>query len=120
MNYHLTMVSNNTKTGRIPVSTTGAKSCPDACPLKSNGCYADQGHVAMWWQKVSRGDAGYSFKAFLAKVRTIKPGQLWRHNQAGDLPGVGDYVDAKQLAQLVEASAHTQPFTFTHVPVLGG
>jgi hypothetical protein len=49
----------------------------------------------------------------------MPPGQLWRHNEAGDLPGDGEVIDDVRLRQLVLASEHTRGFTYTHKPVLG-
>jgi hypothetical protein len=42
---------------------------------------------------------------------------LWRHNQAGDLPGVGDSIDATALSQLTEANTGKRGFTYTHKPL---
>lgn len=55
---------------------------------------------------------------FLDKVRAIASGQLWRHNQAGDLPGIGNRIDATKLNQLANASAQSRGFTYTHKPVI--
>jgi hypothetical protein len=117
MNVHLTLVSSNAKTGPIPVSTSAATTCPEACPFKKSGCYADSGPLAIHWSKVTSGQRGFDWSSFLAKVRTFPAGQLWRHNQAGDLPGVGDKVDAKALRELVDANAGKRGFTYTHKPL---
>lgn len=117
--FHLTLVSGNSKTGPIPVSTTSADTCPPTCPFQGSGCYAEQGHVGMHWRKVTKGARGAAWRTFLAAVRTITDGQLWRHNQAGDLPGAGNRIAVKQLRELVDASKHSRPFTYTHKPVLG-
>jgi len=117
MKVHLTLVSSNAKTGPIPVSTSSACTCSDACPFKANGCYADSGPLKLHWSKVTSGQRGFDWSAFLAKVRTFPSGQLWRHNQAGDLPGVGDKVDAKALRELVDANVGKRGFTYTHKPL---
>lgn len=117
MYYHLTMTSKNEKTGPIPVSTTGAESCPDACPLKSAGCYAASGRLSMWWGKVTSGQYGGDFEGFLDQVRSIRPGQLWRHNQAGDLPGIGNRIDGKALRRLTDKNHGRRGFTYTHKPM---
>lgn len=117
MKVHLTLVSSNAKTGSIPVSTSSACTCSDACPFKANGCYADSGPLKLHWSKVTSGQRGFDWSAFLAKVRTFPSGQLWRHNQAGDLPGVGDKVDAKALRELVDANVGKRGFTYTHKPL---
>lgn len=47
----------------------------------------------------------------------LKPGTLWRHNVAGDLPGKGDRISRRKLFDLVHAAGHTRGFTFTHKPL---
>ncbi|MFK4047352.1 hypothetical protein ACI2KH_20565 [Roseomonas mucosa] len=117
MQTHLTLKSGNRKVGPIPVSTTSLASCPDACPLKAGGCYAKGGPLAIHWRKVTEGAAGDDFETFTAKVASLPDGQLWRHNQAGDLPGHGDAIDGRQLGQLVAANAGKRGFTYTHKPM---
>lgn len=120
--YHLTLQSRNQKTGPIPVSTTAAETCAASCPFNhanQGGCYAEQGPLALFWRKVSAGTVGGTFAAFLEQVRKLPAGQLWRHNQAGDLPGAGDTIDAGELAELVEANRGKRGFTYTHKPPVG-
>ena len=69
MNIHLTLKSRNTKTGAIPVSTTAESSCPKSCPFKKNGCYAELGHVGMFWRKVTDGKYGTSTDQFCDKIK---------------------------------------------------
>jgi hypothetical protein len=75
--------------------------------------------LGILWKKVSSGAYRFAltWKDFLAEVRTLPPGQLWRHNQAGDLPGTGDTLDTRALAALVKASSHAKGFTYTHKPL---
>jgi len=69
---------------------------------------------------VSDGRRGDDWRDFLGKVRKFaRPGQRWRHNQAGDLPGVGNRINSRQLFQLVRASGTSNGWTYTHKPVLG-
>jgi len=118
MQTHLTLVSRNVKTGPIPVSTTSAESCPSACPFNNaNGCYAASGPLALHWRKVTNGLSGDSYGAFLDKVSRLMKGQLWRHNQAGDLIGEGDTLDTQALALLVKANKGKRGFTYTHKPL---
>lgn len=112
----LTLRSSNAKTGPIPVSTTEAGTCPASCPLASAGCYAQQGKLSLFWHKVNAGAAGTDWKTFLARIRALPAGQLWRHNQAGDLPGVSDRIDRRALTELVKANRGRQGFTYTHKP----
>jgi hypothetical protein len=113
-NYFLTIKSKNKKTGPIPVSTTSADTCPDACPFKSNGCYADGYPLKGRWDEVTRGERGGSFKAFLAQIAALPEGQLWRHNQAGDLPGDGVNINPDDMGELVSSNSGKAGFTFTH------
>ena len=119
MNYHITLESQNAKTGPIPVSTTGRQSCPDACPLKAGGCYAKGGPLGMHWAQVTNGERGEALLAFADKIRALPESQVWRHNQAGDLPGSGDRVDSGDLAKIVQANRGKRGFTYSHKPILG-
>lgn len=127
---HITPTSANEKTGPILVTTTSAITCPDACPFKRTadgvqGCYADGGPLAMHWQKVSRGKRGQPWPDALAtlavELKRKGKGATWRHNQAGDLPGLGDAIDAGAIAALVKvnADASARGFTYTHKPLVG-
>ena len=120
--FHVTPRSANAKTGPIVVTTSSANTCPDACPLKRT-CYAKAGPLALHWSAVTRGDRGDPWRTFLATLadalRKAPRGQVWRHNQAGDLPGVGDAIDDARLAELadVNRAAGAKGFTYTHKPV---
>ena len=117
MNYHLTPVSNNVKTGPMPVSTSSPLTCPSTCPLKAQGCYAKAGSLAYHWRKVTNGASGTDYNGFLAKVKALYPTQLWRHNQAGDLAGRGTIINKPMLEALVKANEGKRGFTYTHKPV---
>jgi hypothetical protein len=119
MQINLALKSRNSKTGPIPVSTTSSETCPAVCPFIGHGCYAAGGPLSILWKKVSLGTykSALGWKEFLAEVRSLPPGQLWRHNQAGDLPGYKDTLDVRMLAALVRAAAHTRGFTYTHKPL---
>jgi len=118
--FHLTMVSKNVKTGPIPVSTSAASTCPDECPLKSKGCYASAGGpLALHWRKVSEDGRGDDWQTFVSRISALPFGQLWRHNQAGDLPGENNQIDTDALAQLVNANEGKRGWTYTHKPVTG-
>lgn len=116
----LTLESRNAKTGKIPVSTTTALTCPLSCPFNTaneGGCYASGGPLRIQWGKVTEGTAGMGWAAFCEAVAKLPEGQLWRHNQAGDLPGMGDEIDTGALLQLVMANAGKRGFTYTHKPM---
>jgi hypothetical protein len=116
-NYHLTRISGNAKTGKIPVSTSSASTCPDTCPLKSGGCYAKGGKLSIHWQAVTSGARGVDFDQFAGQIKKLPRGQLWRHNQAGDLPGENGKIDSTQLQRLVESNKGKRGFTYTHKPL---
>lgn len=119
MNYHLTPVSGNAKTGPIPVSTSHKDTCPDACPLKAKGCYASGGPSNIHWKAVTEGKRGTDWEQFLLQVRAIRKGSLWRHNQAGDLPGANDLLDENACGELANANKGRKGFTYTHYDVIG-
>jgi hypothetical protein len=126
-----TLKSRNEKVGPMPVSTTSRETCPDSCPLKDSGCYAESGNVAMLWRALSQTKPGKKFtrgaqkiqsltwSQFCAKVAALKPGTIWRHNQAGDLPGQGDAIDVGALGELIGANYGRRGFTYTHKPITG-
>lgn len=111
----LTRRSNNHKTGPIPVSVTDDGSCPSSCPFQGAGCYAGYGHLGGRWRTVPK--RGVSWNKFCELVAQLPEGQLWRHNEAGDLPPhprrEGE-IDRDALALLVRANAGRRGFTFTH------
>ena len=112
---NLVRVSANKKTGPIPVSYTTPDSCPDACPLKKNGCYADSGPVHYAWRKAE--SHGVEWKEFCDKVAALPKLQLWRHNVAGDLPGQNNTIDIAALRELIAANKGKRGFTYTHYPM---
>lgn len=115
---HLTPKSKNVKTGPIPVSTSSKKFCPDSCVFKGNGCYAESGPLAIHWSYVSKGERGLEWTDFLDSIRGLEKDTLWRHNQAGDLVGQNEKIDARKLAELVDANKGRNGFTYTHYPML--
>lgn len=115
---HLTLKSSNAKTGPIPVSTSSATTCPTVCPFKANGCYADGGPLAIHWKAVTNGQRGTDWDTFCKAIADLPEGQLWRHNQAGDLPVVkgplGETIDTVALNKLITANWGRKGFTYTH------
>jgi hypothetical protein len=112
--YHFSRVSANRKTGPIPVTTTSADTCPPDCRLKGHGCYAEGGPIGWHWQRVNSGARGISLDMLCRHIRTIPGQMLWRMNQAGDLPGPGDDINAPALARIVAANRGRRGFTYTH------
>ena len=118
---HLTRISLNSKTGPIPVSTSTATNCPPSCPFnkggdyaEGGGCFAQSGPLALHWRKVTQGLRGLVWSDFCDEISRLPKGQLWRHNQAGDLPGDGEYINASKLAELTQANKGRRGFTYTH------
>jgi hypothetical protein len=125
--------SSNSKTGKIFVTTSDERTCPDSCPLKfildvdgkivfdkagnpvEGPCYAKSGfHLKMHWAKVSNGERGGDFASLLDRVKALAPNELWRHNQAGDLPGENEKIDYAKLTLLILANGDSKGFTYTH------
>jgi len=116
----LTKVSANSKTGPIAVSSTSAASCPDACPLKKNGCYADMSYAGIHWRKLDNPEYGLSWVEYCHAVKALPKGQKIRHNVAGDLPHRDGIIDGESLGLLVRSIKGKQAFTYTHHnPALG-
>ncbi len=121
MYYHISPKSSNEKTGALVVTTSASDTCPPACPLKLT-CYAKRSFLGLFWRKVSAGKHGERFAEFLrslAQALAKNPAPIWRHNQAGDLPGKGDRINRGELMALASVSAASgkQGFTYTHKPV---
>jgi len=66
----------------------------------------------MTWDKIP--SRGVELAALVQFIGAMKPGQLWRHNVAGDLPGEGETVDAAALGEIVAANTGRKGFTYTH------
>ncbi len=106
--------SKNRKTGPIPISMSPKVTCPSSCPLRGNGCYAEHGPLGWQWDRLSSGETGVSWQAFLQAVRHLPEHALWRHNVSGDLPGNGEKINRKMLADLVSANTGKRGFTYSH------
>lgn len=126
MRVTFTPIASNKKTGPIPVTTTERASCWTGCRLHQAGCYAELGPIRFVWDATE--SSTLPWRSMCEKVAALPRATLWRHNQAGDLPGVGPRIDPVLLQQLVDANAgkgargrrgRKRGFTFTHKPVLG-
>jgi hypothetical protein len=71
----------------------------------------------MHWRKVTEGKRGSNWSAFCDQIAALPDGQLWRHNQAGDLPGDGESIDLAAMCDLVDANEGKRGFTYTHYDV---
>ena len=117
MYFYMNPKSANKKTGKMPVSTSDRRTCPDACPFKNNGCYAEGYPLKGRWDEVTNGKRGGLFSDFVNQVAALPANILWRHNQSGDLPGDGENIDRGALLALAGANAGKRGFTFSHYNV---
>lgn len=128
---YFTRKSSNGKIGPIPVSTISNLTCPNACPLKGAGCYAESGPLSIIWRALSAHAPGAMWRngvgakmqsldwnGYCRVVSQLPVGQEWRHAQAGDLPGNGDAIDRVALRKLVAANVGKRGWSYTHKPVL--
>jgi hypothetical protein len=104
--------SGNSKVGAIPVTYRERASCPPSCALYRKGCYGDDFHTSLAWNRADRD--GISTVALAAKIAALPDGQLWRGEVVGDIVGVGERVDATQLGMIVQANFGRRGFTYTH------
>lgn len=98
----------------MPVTTTEQKSCPSTCPFINKGCYAKSGPLALHWRKVSEGERGTDWQGLCDFVAALPERQIWRHNQAGDIPHSLGLIDSDLLMQLVLANKGRRGYTYTH------
>ena len=118
---YLSRSSQNRKTGPIPVTITTGNTCPKkSCPWWNDGCYAENGYTMIHWGRLHKKseEFGLRWKEFCVEVRRFPEGQLWRHNEGGDLPGEGEDLDTLALEMLVRANKGRRGFTYTHKPLL--
>lgn len=113
-----TMTSRNSKTGPMPVTTTTSNTCAINCVLLEKGCYARSGPLRLLWDRLDHGLIGMDWETFCARVAALPRFLLWRHNQAGDLPGDGHLIDAEMMWKLLKANMGKRGFTYTHYPMV--
>ena len=103
-------------------SKTGSASCPPGCPFFGAGCYGEtnQSGTRIWREISTDTENGLSLSELCAKIRSLKSGKIWRHNEVGDLPGIGDKIDPDMLGRIVSANSGRRGFTYTHKPILTG
>ena len=112
MKIHFIKKSDNRKTGQIPTTYSERGTCPPSCPHYEDDCYGEDYFTRLNWDKVPQ--RGQSMAEVCEQVEALPEGQLWRHNIAGDLPGIGETVDPAELGELVKANIGRRGFTFTH------
>lgn len=116
MKFHLTVRSENRKTGSMPVSTSDPKTCPKSCALYET-CYAKGGTQLQWFWYGRMKRTGKPWNEFIQQVKSLPDNVLWRFSQAGDLPGLGEKINVRQMQQLIRANSRKKGFTFTHKPM---
>lgn len=114
LKFHLTKVSSNVKTGPIPVSTSSRATCSPSCPFFENGCYAESGPLAIHWAQVTKGARGLPVAEFMAAIQSLPVGQLWRHNQSGDIPHTEGRISRRFVRHLIRANKGRRGYTYTH------
>jgi hypothetical protein len=114
LRFHLSRVSSNAKTGPIPVTTNSRVTCPDTCPFKENGCYADNYGLNFHWDAITKGVRGVNWKEHLRNIATLPADQLWRACQAGDLPHKAGKISRTFLRGLIAANRGKRGFTYSH------
>ena len=106
------------KTGHMLTTTTDKASCPPACPLMGNGCYAENFWQGIAWSKLgTEARRGVGIDSVVAAIKELPRNAVWRHNIAGDLPGEGDDIHAPSLRKIVKANKGKRGFTYTHKPL---
>lgn len=109
-------LTGNRKVGPIPVTRSPRTNCPDSCSFKGAGCYAENAPLVWAWEKDSM-----SWEEMIWNIKRLAKDQLWRMNEAGDLPpGVEGTLDWEKLDQLVRANKGKRGFTYTHYPITAG
>ena len=127
--------SSNEKTGNIIQSYSHRSTCPNRCPLKGNGCYADSYHTSRQWDRCDdEGDKRYirngqdlTLDLMSAVAIHAKRGGesiLFRHNVAGDIAlHDSDEIDEERLNSIVEScnkvssilnNVNLMGYTYTH------
>ena len=116
---HFIRKSDNRKIGNIPCAMTERSSCPTSCSFYNNGCYAESGFVGMYWNRIGKSSNPNILKwnDFCSSVKSLPAGQIWRYGVAGDLPGVNQTINQKQLQTLLAANRGKRGWTYTHKPV---
>lgn len=106
--------SSNAKTGNIIQSYSSRATCPEKCPLKDGGCYAEGYYTRKLWDRCDNPEdpryvANYDqlrLALLEATIQHIKgsPNALFRHNVAGDVAIEGtSVIDINRVNILADA-----------------
>jgi hypothetical protein len=105
-NYSLTVQSSNQKLGLdVSAITSDRRTCPNRCPLKNNGCYAEFGPLAIHFRKVSSGERGNDWDTLVDQVNALPKGRKIRFFQAGDCPSKkenSEDIDGQAMSKMAD------------------
>lgn len=129
--------SKNAKTGNIIQSYSHRSTCPNRCPLKGNGCYADNYHTSHQWDRCEdkndfRYIANYRdlmldlMSAAAAHAKRGRKEVLFRHNVAGDVAYENsNIIDSSRVRSIADAcklvsdilNVKIRGYTYTHCEI---
>jgi hypothetical protein len=111
--YSFVRVSQNKKTGPIPVSSTDRGSCPDECSYKDSGCFGENAPLVFHWNKLNH--TGLTLDELCTRYEDLPRRQLARHNVVGDLPKREDgLINVDALERITAAASRIDLFAYTH------
>lgn len=119
MTLKYSLSAGNSKTGAMLLVRSPRSTCPDACLLKGNGCYAENFPLVLHWMKQET--TGVDFATVLYAVRTLPKGSIWRLFEAGDFEPSSEnpeLISSQQVISLIAANKDKRGFGYTHYPVL--
>jgi len=118
LKFHFVKKSGNKKTGIMPVTYNSRQTCPTDCIFKKEnggGCYAENYHTRLNWDKVTAGTRGGSFKELLENIKGLKPGTIWRACVAGDIPAnINGEISRTYIKGLTAANKGLKGYSYTH------
>lgn len=128
--------SSNVKTGDIIQSYSARNTCPNRCPFKGNGCYADNFQVSMAWDRADNPNdpryVGNKRELFLALLSATadhakkESSFLFRHNVAGDIAHDNSNMINRDILEALTDSCNKvsetlgvklQGYTYTHCSI---
>ena len=78
MRFLFIRLTQNKKTGKIPITSSPPETCPHTCPLSSGDClcYAKYGHLNIWWDRLDNGSIGVNFYEMCEAIRNLPSGTM--------------------------------------------
>lgn len=117
--FHLTAISENAKTGRLPVWSTSRSTCPPCCPLRGK-CYGEAHPICHHFNRVSDGRTGVPLETILRQLAALSCDRS-RGLDVGDLPGNAGRLDRRACLLLAAALRGVRwPWAFSHYPLTSG